>query len=264
MELTYLPLVLIFGLIVGSFLAALSYRIPLGISISKGRSFCPKCKRKICWYDNIPLFSYLVLDGKCRDCGRKISLRYPFIEAATGIGFLLIFSFQCSMSSLENMCLWKNSLGGLYIPFLLFIFSLLVAIFIIDLEKQIIPDSLVFSLFIVTSLFLIIFRGEVLFENLLVGFGASLFLLLLYLVTKGKGMGLGDVKFALFSGIFLGWPQTLLWLFVSFVIGALTGLALILAKKASFGKHIPFGPFLVVSFFISILFGERILGWLNL
>ena len=263
MELIYTFLVLILGLCVGSFVSALTYRAPRGISIAKGRSFCPHCKAKISWYDNIPLFSFLFLRGKCRNCGKKISLRYPFIEGAIALGFLYIYSSTCSLGSHEVVCRWNESLGTINLAFLFFVFSLLVAIFVIDLERQIIPDNLVFILFSVTTLFLLLGLSQFFFVNFLTGFLAATFLLLLFLITKGKGMGLGDVKFAVFAGVFLGWPQSVTWLFASFLIGAFVGLALILLRKASFGKHIPFGPFLVVSFFIAAFYGERILKWLN-
>src|SRR3990172_4532769 len=262
MELIYTFLVLFLGLAVGSFVSALSYRVPRGIGIAKGRSFCPKCSAKISWYDNIPLLSYLALGGKCRRCKEKISLRYPLIEGATALGFLYLFSYSCPPGSFEVACLWKSATGSLYLPFLLFIFTLMTAIFVIDLESQIIPDSLVFTLFI--STFLILISTDLpIFTHLVSGFSAALFLLVLFLITKQKGMGLGDVKLALFAGAFLGWPHTVTWLFASFVLGAVVGVILILLKKASFGKHIPFGPFLVVSFFVSVFFGERILAWLN-
>lgn len=263
MELIYTFIVLLLGLCIGSFVSALTYRAPRGISIAKGRSFCPHCKAKISWYDNIPLFSYLFLRGKCRSCGKKISLRYPFIEGAVALGFLYIYSSTCALGSLEVACRWQESLGSINLALLFFVFSLLIAVFVIDLERQIIPDNLVFLLLSVTTLFLLLGSSKFFFVNVLTGFFAAAFLLLLFLITKGKGMGLGDVKFAVFAGVFLGWPHSVTWLFASFLIGAFVGLLLILLKKASFGKHIPFGPFLVVSFFIVVLFGERILNWLN-
>ncbi len=103
MEFIYTLLVLLLGLSVGSFLGAFTYRFPKGLNIASGRSFCPHCKAKIVWYDNIPLLSYLLLAGKCRNCGEKISLRYPVIEGAVAIGFLYFFYYSCPTGSLESV-----------------------------------------------------------------------------------------------------------------------------------------------------------------
>ncbi|MDP3994359.1 MAG: A24 family peptidase, partial [bacterium] len=94
------------------------------------------------------------------------------------------------------------------------------------------------------------------------GFISAFFLLLLHLITKGKGMGLGDVKFAILGGLVLGWPYFVVWLFLSFIIGAVAGIVLILAKKASFGKKIPFGPYLVISFWLTMIYGNWLLAFL--
>src|SRR4030042_6260450 len=248
----------IFGLIVGSFLSALTYRIPEGISILKGRSFCPNCKSKISWYDNIPVFSFSFLGGKCRNCKAQISLRYPLIEFFTLLVFLFIAVFfgSCATGFTGSaICQWRNLLGFWALPYLLVIASGFLAIFVIDLEKQIIPDGIVFSLFAIATLLLILINPDFLYINFLAAFGGASFLLLINLFTKGKGMGLGDVKLALLGGIVLGWPGTVTWLLLSFVTGAVLGLILIFFKKAEFGKHIPFGPFLVFSFFIALVFG---------
>jgi leader peptidase (prepilin peptidase)/N-methyltransferase len=105
---------------------------------------------------------------------------------------------------------------------------------------------------------LIFINPDYSYVNILLSFAGAAFLLLLHLITRGKGMGLGDVKLALLGGLVLGWPSTLIWMMLSFIIGAIVGLILILLKKAEFGKHIAFGPFLVASFFIALLFGNRI------
>jgi leader peptidase (prepilin peptidase)/N-methyltransferase len=249
---------MIFGLIIGSFLSALTYRIPNGISILKGRSFCPKCKNKISWYDNIPVFSFYLLGGKCRNCKTQISLRYPLIEFFTLLVFLFITIFfgYCSTGlSGSAICQWRGLLGFWALPYLLVIASGFLAIFVIDLEKQIIPDGIVFSLFAITALLLILINPDFTYVNILAAFGGASFLLLINLFTRGMGMGLGDVKLALLGGIVLGWPGTVTWLLLSFVTGAILGLVLIFFKKAEFGKHIPFGPFLVFSFFVSLVFG---------
>jgi len=246
------------GLCVGSFISAFSYRWPKKIDFLWGRSFCPKCKAKISWYDNIPLFSYLVLRGKCRSCHKPISLRYPLLEltgalAFVGLGF-----------ALKNPSVWSYYLGVFLLPVFVALLSTLIAIFVIDLETQLIPDGLVFLLLGLVLLALFVFGKAPAFPLLAAGFGASFFLLLLAFVTRGRGMGLGDVKLALPLGAILGWPQVGVWLFLSFLTGGVFAILLLVAKKASFGKRIAFGPFLVLGFIITLFWGEKILKLFSL
>src|SRR3989344_2966290 len=133
----YFLTIFVFGLAIGSFLSAYTWRWPRGISIAKGRSICDNCKKQIAWYDNIPFFSYLILGGRCRNCRKKISLRYPLIEVSTAILFVV------------TVCL-LGGLGRLGFPltaYYLLLTAILIAIFIIDLENQLIPDGLVFLIF---------------------------------------------------------------------------------------------------------------------
>lgn len=263
-------LISLFALAIGSFLGAFTYRWPKGMGIFRGRSFCDRCKNKISWFDNIPLLSFFFLKGKCRSCGKKISFRYPLIELSTAVVFTLLFYFynnnnnNCISSSV--FCLWEGLLGVWVLPYLLVVAAALIAIFIIDLENQLISDGLVFFLFGLTFSLILLFFPQGLYSRLLVSFLAASFLLLTHLVTRGRGMGLGDVKLALFGGLFLGWPTALIWFFLSFLIGAFVGLALILLGRASFGKKIPFGPFLTLSFFIALIWGSKLfeLLFLNL
>jgi len=231
-------LLFVFGLVFGSFFSALSWRYPKNISVAKGRSFCPKCKRQIVWYDNIPLFSYIFLGGKCRNCKKHISWRYPIIELATAIGFCLV---------------------GLNI-FNLIIFSILEIIFIIDFENKIIPDDFVFLGFVLVILHTIYFIPSDIFSSLFAGFlGASL-LLLIHLITRGRGMGLGDVKFAVLGGMVVGLHLTLIWLFLAFLTGAFVGIILILSRKAGLKDQIAFGPFLIFSIWLTSIFGDKLLS----
>ena len=256
-------LVLVSGLIIGSFLSSITYRIPLGKSIKKGRSFCPECKKAIAWNDNIPLLSYILLKGKCRSCRKKISLRYPLIEISTAILFFLIYyfySFNCSASldeaSLQDICFWKLHLGSIAPPFLFLAISLLITIFVTDFEHQVIPDKVVFFLF---SFFLAVnflSPADNFYKNLFVSLATAFGLLILNLITKGKGMGLGDSKLVLSGGVSLGWPGTLVWIFLSFWIGAALGVSLLLTGKAKLGKPIAFGPFLVIGFFLTLFWGD--------
>lgn len=238
-------LVIVLGLAVGSFLGSFSFRFPKRISIVKGRSFCPKCKSKISWFDNIPVFSYLMLNAKCRSCKEKISLRYPFIEIFSSIFFLLIYlHFQTDLFKVILYC---------------FFYFLAAAVTIIDLEEGIIPDEFVFVGVGIAFFYVLFFKNANSFEHLFGGFALGLFMLCLHLLTKGKGMGLGDVKFTLFPAIYFLFPYNLLWLFLSFILGSIIGIILIIMKKAKFGKEIPFGPFLAISFIIIMIWGDPIL-----
>lgn len=272
LEVFGLILFIVLGAVFGSFLTSFTWRYPRGILLSEKRSFCPKCKKKISWYNNIPVASYLLLAGKCGSCKKKISARYPIIEIATIMGFALIWILYlgCTSPSLtllfgglvSPMCYWTGLLGFLALPFFLFIFAVLVSILVIDLENQIIPDSLIFVLLVPLYLLLIINPELGVYTRMLLGLGSALFLLLVNLLTKGKGMGLGDVKLALVGGTLLGWPYTYLWMFLAFLTGAIVGIILILLGKASFGRKIPFGPFLVFSFLVVLFFGPIFFKWL--
>ena len=256
-------LLLAIGLAIGSFLSALTFRLPRGQTIVKGRSQCDKCFREILWQDNIPLFSYLVLGGRCRACKAKISVRYPLIEISTGVGFLGIYILlkNCHESFAQPICIWQENLGLLTLPYLLIVLSIMLAVFVIDYERKIIPDELSLTGFTLVFLTGILFMSS--FYSLVAsGFIVSMLLLLVHLVTGGRGMGLGDVKLALFGGIFLGWPYALIWIFIAFLTGAITGIILILAGRASFGKQIPFGPFLVVSFFLTQVAGDALIKFI--
>lgn len=246
-----LILLFLFGLIFGSFISALTWRYPKGISIGKGRSICPNCKHQIGWRDNIPLLSFILLAGECRHCRKTISRRYPVIELATGIGFVVIGYFATNTQGLSL---------SVYSIFILVLFLVLEAIFIVDLEHQIIPDSFVFAgllVLILNSKFFIL-------NSIFAGFLAATLLLLIHLFTKGRGMGLGDVKFAVLGGLLVGPKLLLVWLFLAFLTGAIVGIILILGRRARLKSQIAFGPFLVLAIPLAILYGEKILVWINI
>lgn len=243
-------LFLTLGLVLGSFFAALSWRYPRGMSISKGRSICPNCKHQIAWYDNVPLFSYVFLGGKCRNCKKHISLRYPLIEASTALGFLYLFSiFQTNA------------------PFLFYsltIFSLLMLIFIIDFEHRIIPDMFTFPGILVVLAFSLITGSSLLFSDIFAGLLPAFLLLLIHLATRGRGMGLGDVKFAILGGMLTGLRFNIIWLFIAFLTGGIVGIILILGRKAELKDQIAFGPFLILSIGLTFLLGETLLRFMGL
>ena len=240
-------LVFIFGLFIGSFLNVLIYRLPRGLGFVKGRSFCPKCKKKISWYDNIPVFSFVFLRGKCRQCRSPISLRYPIVELLTGCLFVLIIN-QIGQIDLIKQILHLVLISGL------------IVIFFIDLEHRIIPDEIIFPVIFLFFLFSLISNRQLLITNYLPSaLGAFFFLFLIWAISRGRGMGFGDVKLAFLMGLCLGFPKIIIAFYIAFLTGALSGVILILVKKAKFGQQIAFGPFLALGTFTALIWGEKIL-----
>ena len=254
--------IFIFGLCIGSFLNCLIYRLETGRSFVKGRSFCPKCKHKLGFWDLIPIISFLMLKRKCRYCKNKISLQYPIVEIATGLLLILNFKFL-----IFDQFLIFNFKTLLFIVYLLIINCLLIIVFIYDLKHYIIPDKIIY---LAIGLALI-FNGSAALTALssLKGFQFSIlsafiaggFFFLIWLISQGKWMGFGDVKLGFFMGLFLGWPNILTALFLAFVIGSLAGLALISVGRKKFKSEVPFGPFLIIGTFLALFWGREILGW---
>jgi len=243
-------IIFILGLIVGSFSNVCVYRIPKNESIIFPASHCPKCSSPIKPVDNIPLLSYILLKGRCRNCGNKISTQYPIVEFLTGLIYLII-------------CL----IYGLSIQSLIYIIlsSALIIIAFIDLNEQIVPD--VISLpGIVIGFIISFFVPYISFINsalgVLVGGGIILIIALGgSAIFKKEAMGGGDVKLAAMIGAFLGWRYIIISLFLGFFLGALTGIILIMAKIKSREDVVPFGPFIVLGSFITLLWGEQIISW---
>lgn len=249
------------GLVVGSFLGMLTYRLPRGLPFS-GRSTCPHCKVKIRWFENIPVLSFVFLKGRCGECGKNISWRYPLLELSTAALFVLTGILWQNLSSENGIAyLYKQELGIISLFLYLFLISIFIALFVIDLEFQILPDSLVLTLGLITLILILFLPSPLLFHHLLAGALSSFFFLFLYLATQGRGMGFGDVKLSFVLGSLLGYPESLVWLFLAFLTGGLVGAILILAKRARFGQHISFGPFLLLAGVVTFGFGEILLKW---
>lgn len=252
-------LIFIFGLVVGSFLNCLIYRLEVGEGFLKGRSFCPYCRHILSWQDLIPLLSFLILRGKCRYCQKSISWQYPLVEIATGLLFLSIFNFQFSIFNLIIACF-------------------LIIIFVYDLKHYIIPDKIIYPAIIFAFLYQLIsnFQFPISITNfqfqitnfyfpILSALGAAAFFLFIVLISRGKWMGVGDIKLAFLMGLFLGFPNILVALFSAFFIGAIMGLGLILSDKKTLKSEVPFGPFLVTGTFLALFWGQNLVNWyLNL
>ncbi len=238
------------GAVIGSFLNVCIYRIPAGESIVSPGSRCPHCGTPILWYQNIPIFSWLVLGGKCASCKGSISIRYPMVEALTGGLFALVF-YRFGIQ-------WATPIYWLFC-------AALVAITFIDLDHQIIPD--VISLPGIPIGFLCSFAlpwiswTDSLF-GILLG-GGSLFAVAAgyELLTKKEGMGGGDIKLLGMMGAFLGWQAVLPVIFLSSLIGSLVGVPLMLIKKADGKLAIPFGPFLALGALIYLFWGPELIRW---
>lgn len=249
-------LLFVMGLVIGSFINVVIYRMVNNDSPLRGRSYCDSCKKPIAWYDNIPLVSFLILKRKCRHCGEPIPWEYPAVEFITGALFVWWYFIGSTFFHLSSQPL-------LFIQplFWLFVGILLVMIFFTDLMYYIIPDSAVFLLTAMTLFYRLFLTHQNIMMSrdfqlaLVCAAGASLFFLSLFLLTRGKGMGFGDVKLAIPLGILLGWPNTVVAIFLSFVIGAIVGLVAMAIKKKKLKSQIPFGPFLVLGTFIALLWG---------
>lgn len=247
----------ILGLIVGSFIGSLTWRVSKGITLG-GRSFCPNCRSPISWQDNIPILSYLLLSSRCRSCGRKISIRYPLVELTTG----LVFGVIGVIGDVGVAGGYRVWLGDFALPFFLGIAALLIAIAVVDLEHMIIPDLFVGVGILVSILILLFFPSPTLFIHIFWATAASFSILFLNFITFGQGMGLGDVKLSVLLGLVLG-EYTFLSMFVAVLLGAVVGIILILFGRTRLRQPIPFGPFLILGAFITLLFGDMMVVWLS-
>ncbi len=235
---------IISGLIIGSFLNVVIYRLPRKISIIKPSSFCPGCKSGINFYDNLPLLSFIILKGRCRNCGTKISLRYPIVEALTAILFVLNFHYF----GISLMCL-----SGILLSLALIIISF------IDIDKHLIPNIIVLPFTLIGLLINIPLDLQKWWIPVVYCAGAFLFMFLINLIYP-KGMGMGDVKLSMMAGAFLS-EKIIPALFIGFLAGSLIGLLLIILKKKKFRQSIAFGPFISFGCIAALFYGDKIINW---
>ncbi len=250
-------IVFIVGAVIGSFLNVCIFRIPRGRSVVRPRSFCPGCEHPIRWFDNVPLISFLLLKGRCRDCGERISLRYFIVELVTALsGILLLYYF---------------SLSSLFFVYWFFT-CLLIAVVFVDIEHHEIPDVISIPGIFIGMVLMTVFRldGAGLpvrsFVNSLIGIlagGGSMFLLAFLgeLFFRKEALGGGDIKLMAMIGAFLGWKLVLLTFFIAPVLGAGVGIFMKLRHKQ---EVIAYGPYLALGAIISLLYGNSILDYLFL
>ena len=259
--------IFVLGLIVGSFLNVVIFRLESGEKIVNDRSRCLYCKHTLAWYDLIPVLSFIFLKGKCRYCKKKISWQYPLAEIGTGILFIL-------MLNLFNTPLTPSLEGNyfqypiLHLAFWLYIISSLIVIFVYDLKHYIIPDKVIYPAIIIVIGFDLFNNFQYPISNIQSAFNflipailASGFFYAIVIITRGKGMGEGDVKLAFLMGLILGWPVIIFSVFLAFISGSIVGIYLILTGKKKMKSMIPFGPFLVFGTFIGLFWGKEIIKW---
>lgn len=252
----------ILGICVGSFLNVLIYRTLRGESPADGRSRCRECKKTIAWYDNIPLLSFVLLRGKCRSCQTSISWQYPVVELLTGVLFVWWYAVGFAFFQLT-----QSPLLYLQPVFWLLVGILLLIILVTDYLEYIIPDYAVIGLAILAVSYRLYlgYTGAMQWVDvaaaLISGVVMAVFFLVLFLVTRGKGLGFGDVKYVLVMGWLLGWPRVLVGVFVAFVVGAVVGLVLIGLGRKKMKQMVPFGPFLVLGTVVGLVYGMDIWGW---
>lgn len=243
-------IVLIFGLVVGSFLNVCIHRLPRGESIVWPSSHCPACGTKIAAYDNLPLLSIMLLRGRCRSCQARISLRYPTVELLNGVGYVVMFwqfGFQ-----------WPAAIYSI-------LFSALLVVTFIDLEHQIVPDLITLpgiplGILCASTVLPVGLLDSVL--GVLLGGGILWFLAWVSPYLFGKeGMGGGDIKLLAMIGAFLGWRPTLLAIMLAALVGSVVGIGLIASKVMRRDQHIPFGPFLALGALVALFFHRELIDW---
>lgn len=230
------------GSLIGSFLNVVIDRLPRGEGILMGRSHCDFCGHTLAWYDLVPFFSFILLHGKCRYCKKFIGWKYPIIEFTTGLSFAFM-SFFIPVNQF------------IFFILSLFILSLLIIIFFTDLFSGIIPDSVI-AVLGVASIARIIFFHQNILSTVIGSLVTGLFFFLLYIGTKKRGIGFGDVKYAFIMGLLLGFPQVILGLYIAFLTGASIAFILIIGKRKTLKSAVPFGPFLVLGTLCMLFTGK--------
>jgi leader peptidase (prepilin peptidase)/N-methyltransferase len=242
--------IFVFGMCIGSFLNVCIYRLPASQSIVRPRSRCPECGKTIAFYDNIPVLSYLWLKGRCRNCRATIALRYPIVELLTGLFALATFlKFGQSLEAL------------IYFAFM----ACLLVVTFIDLDHRIIPDIITLpgipicfaASFAITS---VGYKDALL--GILVGGGSLFGVAWIYsLITKKEGLGGGDIKLLAMMGALVGLKGVVVTIFVSSLVGTLSGLAVMLQSRRGMKMAVPFGPFLAIGCITYVFFGTELIAW---
>jgi prepilin signal peptidase PulO-like enzyme (type II secretory pathway) len=238
--------VFIFGVMIGSFLNVLIYRIPRELNFVSTRSQCPQCKKLIFWYENIPILSYIFLRGKCSKCKARISIRYPLIELLTGVVAVFLLPTHYSMNA------------PLIYTFYFSVFCVFLVHFFIDLEFKILPNLLNLYLALVFGGYSILMHDyKFILLGALIGVGFPAAVSWIFYKIKGEiGLGMGDIKLYGALGLFLGPMGIIQNIFLSCFLGSIIGLLLIVTKQMNKSSAIPFGPFIIIVSFFQIFFPD--------
>lgn len=238
-------LMFLVGLVVGSFVSVVAHRVPRGESIVGPRSQCPRCGAQIAAYDNVPLLSWLVLRGRCRKCGERISLRYPAVELTLGVLYAAVYL------AFEDAA--EVALGAVFV-------TILAAVTLTDLERRVIPNAVLIVGAVAALAIVAPTDPESLPDRAIAAAAAGGLLLVAALAYPG-GMGMGDVKLGAVMGLYLG-RAVAPALLVGFAAGALVGIALLLRHGASARKQaVPFGPFLALGGVVGLFAGDEMVDW---
>jgi leader peptidase (prepilin peptidase)/N-methyltransferase len=259
-----LTFITLFGALVGSFLNVVVYRAPLGKSVVSPPSACPNCDHRIRPYDNIPVLSWLVLRGRCRDCQAAISVRYPLVEAATAVAFLIVGSVLIGpvLAATSGVQL---AAALLVLVAFLYLASISIALALIDLDVHRLPDVIVLPAYaaggaLLTAAALL---GGHPASLLTAAIGAVAFVVVYFVMAMvyPGGMGMGDVKLAGVLGLFLGflgWPQLAVGFFAAFLLGGLFAVVLLVARRVKRRDGIPFGPWMLLGAWVAVFFGASV------
>ena len=243
-------LIIVLGVVVGSFLNVCIYRLPRNISIVTPRSKCTNCDHQIKSWENIPIISYIFLGGKCSNCKTKISLRYPIVEALTAVIYFIIYNYYGV--TIETLLL-------------LVVFSVIIILTFIDMDFQILPNNLLIIGLIPVVIFVYLQYSESIINHLIGGIMLfAIFLLIGYLgklAYKVDSMGMGDVKYATVIGLFLGWKLGIVVFIVSFFSAAILIVIISLGRKIDRKQRLAFGPFLSLGCLIAFFWGTEIINW---
>lgn len=237
------------GASIGSFINVLADRLVSGESIL-GRSRCDHCKRTLSFLDLIPVVSYISLRGKCGTCKKALSLQYPLVEITSALSYFFVFAlFQ-----------YQNPVNGdlVLLVYQFTIVSTLLVIIVTDVKYRIIPDEMNIFMSIVALLYLFVRTPQFLGVNILSAILFALFFFFLALITGGRGMGMGDVKYVAAAGLVLGFIHGIIALYLSFLTGAIVSLILIMKGTKRMKSTIAFGPFLATSTLVAFLFGDQL------
>jgi len=255
----------VLGLIMGSFVNALVYRLHKKMPVMWDRSICTICGKQLKWWHNIPLISFIFLCGKCWFCKSKISWQYPLVELATGILFI------SAMKLAADRFDFGTNEFAVIVSYWLLVIIFLVIIFLYDLKHYLILDKVsvpAIIIFIVLDIVMFLFFGfsEYMLSKVVISviIGGGWFLIQ-FVFSKGKWVGGGDIRLGILMGLILSWPNILTALFIAYVGGSLISLPLILLKKKGMKSQIPFGIFLVPATMIAMWWGNDLINWyLNL